>query len=128
MPETRTCDYCGSDIEPGTGTMFVRTDGTTIHFCSAKCEKNADLGREPRDLGWTEEGRQKAPGAAEEAVDEEQEPETEPEADVDDEAAVDEESEGDVTEEDVDADSEAEEVDESDADEEAEEAEEAENE
>lgn len=56
MPETRECDYCGGTIEPGTGTMFVRTDGTVIHFCSAKCEKNADLGREARDLEWTEEG------------------------------------------------------------------------
>ena len=60
MPQTRECDFCGADIEPGTGTMFVRTDGTTLHYCSAKCEKNADLGREPRDLEWTEEG-----GAAE---------------------------------------------------------------
>ncbi|WP_132058440.1 50S ribosomal protein L24e [Halorussus amylolyticus] len=57
MPQTRDCDFCGSDIEPGTGTMFVRTDGTTTHFCSAKCEKNADLGREPRNLEWTEDGR-----------------------------------------------------------------------
>ena len=56
MPQTRECDFCGDDIEPGTGTMFVRTDGTTIHFCSAKCEKNADLGRKPRNLEWTEEG------------------------------------------------------------------------
>jgi large subunit ribosomal protein L24e len=56
MPEYRDCDYCGDDIEPGTGTMFVQKDGTTIHYCSAKCEKNADLGREPRDLEWTEEG------------------------------------------------------------------------
>ena len=60
MPQQRTCDYCGADIEPGTGTMFVHTDGTIVHFCSSKCEKNADLGREPRDLEWTEEG-----GAAE---------------------------------------------------------------
>ena len=56
MPQTRECDFCGSDIEPGTGTMFVRTDGSTVHFCSAKCEKNADLGREARDLEWTEDG------------------------------------------------------------------------
>ncbi|MFB6175855.1 MAG: 50S ribosomal protein L24e, partial [Halobaculum sp.] len=26
------------------------------HFCSAKCEKNTDLGRESRDLEWTDEG------------------------------------------------------------------------
>ena len=56
MPQHRDCDYCGADIEPGTGTMFVRTDGTVIHFCSSKCEKNANLGREARDLEWTEDG------------------------------------------------------------------------
>jgi large subunit ribosomal protein L24e len=28
-----------------------------VHFCSSKCEKNADLGREPRDLEWTEAGQ-----------------------------------------------------------------------
>jgi large subunit ribosomal protein L24e len=56
MPQSRVCDFCGDDIEPGTGTMFVKTDGSTVHFCSAKCEKNADLGREPRDLEWTEDG------------------------------------------------------------------------
>jgi large subunit ribosomal protein L24e len=56
MPQTRTCDYCGQDIEPGTGTMYVFTDGHTMHFCSSKCEKNADLGREPRDLEWTDAG------------------------------------------------------------------------
>lgn len=53
MPQHRDCDYCGDDITPGTGTMFVEKNGTTIHYCSAKCEKNADLGREPRDLEWT---------------------------------------------------------------------------
>ena len=50
MPRTRECDYCGTDIEPGTGTMFVRVNGSTIHYCSSKCEKNANLGREARDL------------------------------------------------------------------------------
>ena len=55
MPTTRECDYCGSEIEPGTGTMFVRTDGTTIHYCSTKCENNADLGREARDMEWTDD-------------------------------------------------------------------------
>jgi large subunit ribosomal protein L24e len=57
MPRTRECDFCGADIEPGTGTMFVSRDGTTTHFCSSKCEKNADLDREARDLEWTASGR-----------------------------------------------------------------------
>ncbi|GAB3684448.1 hypothetical protein GCM10028857_13450 [Salinarchaeum chitinilyticum] len=55
MPQTRDCDYCGDEIPPGTGTMLVRTDGATIHYCSSKCEKNADLGREPRDLEWIQD-------------------------------------------------------------------------
>jgi len=57
MPRTRECDYCGQDIEPGTGTMLVHNDGSTTHFCSSKCENNADLGREARNLGWTDAGR-----------------------------------------------------------------------
>jgi large subunit ribosomal protein L24e len=76
MPQTRECDYCGATIDPGTGTMFVRTNGTTVHFCSGKCEKNADLGREPRDLEWTEAGQAAGGEAVPES--EEPEPETEP--------------------------------------------------
>jgi large subunit ribosomal protein L24e len=55
MPRTRPCDYCGADIEPGSGTMFVANDGSVTHFCSSKCEANADLGREARDLEWTDD-------------------------------------------------------------------------
>lgn len=78
MVRTRDCDYCGDDIEPGTGTMFVFTDGRTVNYCSSKCEKNAELGREARDVRWTEEGRrqsgvnkrasEKAAAAAEDAA------------------------------------------------------------
>ncbi len=109
MPRERECDYCGSDIEPGTGTMLVRTDGTTIDYCSAKCEKNADLGRESRDLEWTDTAR------PEEA--------TETEADTADEAA--EEVEADEGEDEAEADESAEEV-ETDDEQEAEEETEAE--
>ena len=57
MVEKRTCDYTGEEIEPGTGTMFVKTDGTVLHFKDSKAEKNYLLGREARDLKWTEAGR-----------------------------------------------------------------------
>lgn len=57
MVDSRSCDYCGSDIEPGTGTMFVHVDGRVVHYCSSKCENNADLGRASRDLEWTDEGQ-----------------------------------------------------------------------
>ncbi|MDY7081181.1 MAG: 50S ribosomal protein L24e [Halobacteria archaeon] len=54
MVETRNCSFCGDEIEPGTGLMLVEKDGTRHHFCSSKCEKNADLGRVPREVEWTE--------------------------------------------------------------------------
>jgi large subunit ribosomal protein L24e len=81
MPRNRECDFCDADIEPGTGTMFVRKNGTTIHYCSSKCEKNHDLGRESRDLEWA--GPETAGGTAEPAEGEagdsdEGEPEPEP--------------------------------------------------
>ena len=75
MPQTNECDFCGGDIEPGTGTMFVRTDGTTVRFCSSKCEKNVDLGRRARDLEWTDEGDDRRPAA--EVADADAEAETE---------------------------------------------------
>ena len=75
-PQTNACDYCGADVEPGTGTMFVAVDGTVTHYCSAKCEKNADLNREPRDLEWTEAG---AGAPAAETAEAEPEPTEEPE-------------------------------------------------
>ncbi|APW98358.1 50S ribosomal protein L24e [Halobiforma lacisalsi AJ5] len=57
MVEKRTCDYTGEEIEPGTGIMYVKNDGTVLHFVDSKAEKNYKLGREPRDLEWTAEGR-----------------------------------------------------------------------
>jgi len=109
MPQTRECDYCGADIEPGTGTMFVRKNGTTIHFCSSKCEKNADLGREARDLSWTEAGGATSTEAAEDEPSEEEpaeaEPAEEPTESESDGAQSDEES--DVPEDEVEPDDEA---------------------
>ena len=34
MPVSRTCTFCGNDIEPGTGKMYVRRDGNVHFFCS----------------------------------------------------------------------------------------------
>ena len=57
MMEKRTCVFCGSAIELGTGKMFVKRDGTVHNFCSSKCEKNFKLGRLARRVAWTEAGR-----------------------------------------------------------------------
>ena len=54
MPTKRVCSFCGSDIEPGTGKMFVRRDGTVFFFGSSKCERNLlNLRRVPRTIRWT---------------------------------------------------------------------------
>ncbi len=54
MPETRQCTFCGNKIEPGTGKMYIKTDGKTFHFCSNKCQKNMiKMGRKDRETRWT---------------------------------------------------------------------------
>lgn len=54
MPSKRICSFCGEDIEPGTGKMFVKKDGAIFYFCSNRCEKNLlKLGRVPRRVKWT---------------------------------------------------------------------------
>ncbi len=44
-------------MEPGTGKMYVRKDGSIFYFCSTKCQKNYKLKRIPRRVAWTAAGR-----------------------------------------------------------------------
>lgn len=69
MPTRRSCSFCGNEIEPGTGKMFIRKDGTVFLFCSHKCQANMlKLGRVPRWTPWTQAFRRAAGRiAAEEA-------------------------------------------------------------
>jgi large subunit ribosomal protein L24e len=55
MVERRVCSFCGNEIEPGTGKMYVKIDGTIYNFCKNKCHKNLiDLKRVPRRTKWTQ--------------------------------------------------------------------------
>lgn len=74
MVERKVCTFCGGDIEPGTGRMYIKKDGTSFNFCSNKCRKNmVKLGRTPRWVKWTKnfvrakgaEGAAPAEGAGE---------------------------------------------------------------
>ncbi|MBU7009969.1 MAG: 50S ribosomal protein L24e [Theionarchaea archaeon] len=50
------CNFCGKEIEKGTGKMYVRKDGSVLYFCSGKCEKNMiKLGRKPRKFKWAQQ-------------------------------------------------------------------------
>lgn len=47
------CSFCSTQIEKGTGKMFVKIDGKIFYFCSSKCEKNQlKLKRNPVKTGW----------------------------------------------------------------------------
>ena len=90
MVSTRTCDFSGEDIEPGTGIMYVRNDGTVLHFKDRKAEKNYFMGREARDLEWTQAGRaaKDTRRPQETEAEPETEPEPEPEAEADESAGT----------------------------------------
>lgn len=69
MPIRRSCSFCGNEIEPGTGKMFIKKDGTVFVFCSSKCQLNMlKLGRVPRWTPWTQAFRRAKGTAAEEAA------------------------------------------------------------
>lgn len=54
MLERRTCSFCGNEIEPGTGKMYIKKDGTIFFFCKSKCQKNLlKLRRLPHRTEWT---------------------------------------------------------------------------
>ncbi|MDR3282131.1 MAG: 50S ribosomal protein L24e [Candidatus Methanoplasma sp.] len=55
MTEIRKCSFCGENIEPGTGKMYVKKDGTALNFDTNKCFKNMiQLKRVARTTAWTE--------------------------------------------------------------------------
>lgn len=54
MVEQKICSFCGVDIEPGTGKMHVKKDGTIYLFCAHKCYMNMiKMKRVPRRVEWT---------------------------------------------------------------------------
>ena len=58
MAEKRVCSFCGDEIEPGTGKMYVKRDGTVLNFCTNKCYKNMiELKRVPRTTEWTDKAK-----------------------------------------------------------------------
>jgi large subunit ribosomal protein L24e len=54
MVVKRQCSFCAREIEPGTGMMFVKRDGTVYHFCTASCRKQQlHLHRVGHHFKWT---------------------------------------------------------------------------
>jgi len=54
MPRRNVCSFCGYDIPIGRGIMYVRKDGTILHFCSKKCRiAMLEQKKNPRKTRWT---------------------------------------------------------------------------
>lgn len=54
MVVKRQCSFCAREIEPGTGMMFVKRDGTVFHFCTSSCRKQQlNLHRVGHRFKWT---------------------------------------------------------------------------
>jgi len=117
MVQKRTCDYSGQEIEPGTGTMYVKNDGTVLWFADAKCEKNYRMGREARDLEWIgDDEREDAEEPETEAVEDEADADAateEPAADAESDAeATEAEADDEVADDDAETEADAAEADE----------------
>jgi len=49
------CAFSGKKIEQGTGTMFVKNDGTVLHFANRKCmQYYLKLRKDPKKTRWTD--------------------------------------------------------------------------
>lgn len=46
------CSFCKQDYEFPKGVTVVQKDGNAKYFCSAKCRKNAKMGRDARKVKW----------------------------------------------------------------------------
>jgi large subunit ribosomal protein L24e len=54
MVVKRQCSFCAREIEPGTGMMFIKRDGTVFNFCTSSCRKQQlNLGRVGHRFKWT---------------------------------------------------------------------------
>lgn len=54
------CSFCGRQIPPGFGIMYVKNDGTILRFCSRRCYVSAvEFRRNPRKQVWVRKGIRK---------------------------------------------------------------------
>ncbi|HLD59208.1 MAG TPA: 50S ribosomal protein L24e [archaeon] len=52
------CNFCGKEIMPGTGTMYVKKEGAVFFFCSRKCRMNLmKLHRNPARKKWAQKAK-----------------------------------------------------------------------
>ena len=46
------CSFCKQDYEFPRGTTVVQKDGKIKHYCTSKCRKNSEMGRDNKKVEW----------------------------------------------------------------------------
>jgi large subunit ribosomal protein L24e len=52
------CSFCKSAFEFPCGITVVQKDGTPRTYCSSKCRKNSEMGRDNRKVKWVTKNKE----------------------------------------------------------------------
>lgn len=47
-----TCSFCKRSYDIHRGLTVFNVDGKSFYYCSSKCRKNVNLGRDPKKVNW----------------------------------------------------------------------------
>ncbi|HIH20550.1 TPA: 50S ribosomal protein L24 [Candidatus Micrarchaeota archaeon] len=47
------CTFCSKEIHIGTGFVIFKKSGQALNYCSRKCMRNLEMGRNPRNYKWS---------------------------------------------------------------------------
>ncbi|MBD3252766.1 50S ribosomal protein L24e [Candidatus Pacearchaeota archaeon] len=47
-----TCSFCKKPYNEHKGIVVFTFDGKSLSYCSGKCRRNAELGRDPKKTNW----------------------------------------------------------------------------
>jgi large subunit ribosomal protein L24e len=51
------CFFCKKNYVFPKGTTVVWKDGSVRHYCSSKCRKNSEMGRDNRKVKWIKKNK-----------------------------------------------------------------------
>ena len=55
------CSFCKNQYEFPRGTTVVQKDGNVRYYCSSKCRKNSEMGRDNKKVKWIKKSKDKKP-------------------------------------------------------------------
>ena len=60
------CSFCKTQYEFPRGLSVVQRDGNVKYFCSHKCRKNSEMGRDNKKVRWVRKVKRKVKEVKEE--------------------------------------------------------------